>query len=56
MTKMRKLLAVAGVALGTETASAQPVARPAPPPPMDYAATAEKIVATSANVKDGGLQ
>ena len=61
MNMTRKLVAVAGVAVGMGLASAQPPMKqpPAPPmkapppPPVDYAAIAEKVVATSANVKEG---
>src|SRR5258705_11074861 len=56
MTMTKKLLAVAGVALaGIGLASAQPASKPAPPPPVDYAAIAEKVVSTSANVKEGDV-
>jgi len=53
MTKTRKLVAVAGVAVGISVASAQPPMKAPPPPPVDYAAIAEKVVSTSANVKEG---
>src|SRR5258705_13900754 len=55
MHMKRKLVAVAGVALGIGLASAQPASKPAPPPPADYAAIAEKVVSTSANVKEGDV-
>ena len=48
--KRRLLVAVAGVAVAAGMASAQPKA---PASAVDYAAIAEKVVATSANVKEG---
>ena len=50
----KKLVAVAGVALGVGLASAQPMKAP-PPPPVDNVAIAEKVVATSAGVKEGDV-
>ena len=63
MTKTRKLVAVAGVAVGIiGLASAQPAPKPGPPamkapppPPVDYAGIAEKVVSASANVKEGDI-
>src|SRR5262245_24895367 len=55
MQMKRKLLAVAGVAVVGGLASAQPATKPAPPPAVDYAAIAEKVVSTSANVKEGDV-
>jgi aminopeptidase len=64
MNWTRKLVAVAGVALmAVGLASAQPgkkpegapAMRPPVPPPTDYAAIAEKVVSTSANVKEGDI-
>ena len=53
MRMTRKLVAVAAMAFGASQVAAQPAKKPAPA--ADYSALAEKIVGTSANVKEGDI-